>query len=61
MATWIECTRDPDNTYVLLNIDTAVSLERHVRNSTLIVYPFHTVQVKESVDEILKRARITHA
>ena len=56
MARWIECTRAGDDKVVILNLDSAISLEREMRDGTLIILPSDSVSVKESPTSILKRA-----
>ena len=58
MATWIKCTRAADDRSIILNLDSAISLEREVRDGTLIIFPSHSVSVKESPTAILKRASL---
>lgn len=61
MATWVRCTRARDGEAVLLNLDSALSLEREMRNGTLIIFPSYSVYVKDSPNSILKRAGIEYA
>lgn len=46
MARWIECTRAGDDKVVILNLDSAISLEREMRDGTMIIFPSHSVSVK---------------
>ncbi len=58
MATWIKCTRAGDGKIVILNLDSANSLEREMRDGTLIIFPSHCISVKESTATILKRSGV---